>query len=445
MQEYKRIDISKDEIVPIAERMRRKEVILVMIHGFLDKDGNPDISYEYAVGPVLESYHVVGETVVPSISEIYDVAAEWPERELNELFGWTFEGLDVSKRLFLPYDLLEDEGKGLNLTWEVRDGIVNHSMSRLANTLEGRIVRLSDKIAYINHDMDDAIRAGILSEDDVPKEIANVLGATRKARLDFLVKNIIENSIDRDDIVMSQEAFEAMIDLRQFMFDNLYFNSSCKTEEYKAEGMVITLYDYYLDHQEKLPDDIKALITDKNTKPERAVCDYISGINNNHMIITKAFCSMYSHKVKVIRIVFLRPDRPRLFIINKIGRFCKVIPVEAIPTKKQDLRIFILRNQTVHYFFHTLAYKEVFTSFTLVFLSVNFFRISFYNDWMLYMLRRYERLAYLTEILLYEAPSNIDYLLCIAISLSNAQFQTISKCIFEVRKQCDVRTCICIN
>ena len=112
MQEYKRIDITKDEIVPIAERMRKKEIYLVMIHGFLDKEGRPDVSYEYAVGPVLESYHVVGETVLPSISGIYDVAAEWPERELNELFGWTFEGLDVSKRLFLPYDLLEDEGKG---------------------------------------------------------------------------------------------------------------------------------------------------------------------------------------------------------------------------------------------------------------------------------------------------------------------------------------------
>ena len=112
MQEYKKIDITKDEIVPIAERMRKKEIILVMIHGFLDKDGNPDVSYDYAVDTVLESYHVVGETVLPSISEIYDVAAEWPERELNELYGWTFEGLDVSKRLFLPYDLLEDEGKG---------------------------------------------------------------------------------------------------------------------------------------------------------------------------------------------------------------------------------------------------------------------------------------------------------------------------------------------
>ena len=112
MQEYKRIDITKDEIVPIAERMRKKEIYLVMIHGFLDMEGRPDVSYEYAVGPVLESYHVVGETVLPSISGIYDVAAEWPERELNELFGWTKQGLDVSKRLFLPYDLLEDEGKG---------------------------------------------------------------------------------------------------------------------------------------------------------------------------------------------------------------------------------------------------------------------------------------------------------------------------------------------
>ena len=112
MQEYKRIEITKDQIVPVAERMRKQEIYLVMIHGFLNKDGLPDISYEYAVGPVLESYHVVGETTVPSISEIYDTAAEWPERELNELFGWTFEGLDVSKRLFLPYDLMEDQGKG---------------------------------------------------------------------------------------------------------------------------------------------------------------------------------------------------------------------------------------------------------------------------------------------------------------------------------------------
>ena len=112
MQEYKRIDIAKDEIVPLAKRMREAGNYLVMVHGFLNKDGQPDISYDYAVDPAIESYHVVGETAVPSISSIYATAAEWPERELNEIFGWTFEGLDVSKRLFLPEDMLEEQGKG---------------------------------------------------------------------------------------------------------------------------------------------------------------------------------------------------------------------------------------------------------------------------------------------------------------------------------------------
>lgn len=112
MQEYKRIDITKDEIVPLAKRMRDEGRYLIMVHGFLNKDGQPDISYDYAVDPDTESYHVVGETKLPSISSIYATAAEWPERELNEIFGWEFEGLDVSKRLFLPEDMLEDQGKG---------------------------------------------------------------------------------------------------------------------------------------------------------------------------------------------------------------------------------------------------------------------------------------------------------------------------------------------
>ena len=112
MQEYKRIDITSEQIVPIAERMRKSGRYLVMIHAFIDKDGQMDISYDYAVDPAIESYHVAGETKVPSIAPIYDTAAEWPERELNELFGIEFEGLDVSKRLFLPEDMLEMQGKG---------------------------------------------------------------------------------------------------------------------------------------------------------------------------------------------------------------------------------------------------------------------------------------------------------------------------------------------
>ena len=112
MQEYKRLDIGKDQIVPVAERMRKAGVYLVMIHAFIDKEGRMDISWDYAVDPAIESYHVVGEMKVPSVGEIYDTAATWPERELNELFGIEFEGLDVSKRLFLPEDMLETQGKG---------------------------------------------------------------------------------------------------------------------------------------------------------------------------------------------------------------------------------------------------------------------------------------------------------------------------------------------
>lgn len=112
LQEYKRIDISKDQIVPIAERMRKENRYLVMIHAFINTEGQMDISWDYAVDPAVESYHVVGETTVPSIGEIYDVAATWPERELNELFNIQFEGLDTSKRLFLPEDMLETQGRG---------------------------------------------------------------------------------------------------------------------------------------------------------------------------------------------------------------------------------------------------------------------------------------------------------------------------------------------
>ena len=112
MQEYKKIMIDKDQIVPVAERMRKNEIWLTMIHAFVNKEGQIDVSYEYQVEPNIESYHVVGETTLPSIGGIYDVAAEWPEREINELFGVEFEGLDTSKRLFLPEDMLETQGKG---------------------------------------------------------------------------------------------------------------------------------------------------------------------------------------------------------------------------------------------------------------------------------------------------------------------------------------------
>lgn len=112
MQECIRKDITKDEIVPLAERMRKQGRFLVMIHGQINPAGQIEVSYEYAVDPVIESYHVTGESVLPTISHIYDVAAQWPEREINELFNVQFEGLDMTARLFLPEDMLEDQGKG---------------------------------------------------------------------------------------------------------------------------------------------------------------------------------------------------------------------------------------------------------------------------------------------------------------------------------------------
>jgi len=112
MQEYKKIVIEKDQIVPVAERMKKAGHFLVMIHAFLNKDNQIDISWDYAVNPIIESYHVIGEMKVPSVGDIYDTSATWPERELNELLGIEFEGLDVSQRLFLPEEMLDAEGKG---------------------------------------------------------------------------------------------------------------------------------------------------------------------------------------------------------------------------------------------------------------------------------------------------------------------------------------------
>ena len=112
MQEYKVTQITKDQIVPLAERMKKAGRYLVMIHGYLNKEGQPVVCWDYSVPPAIESYQVVGETKLPSIGELYDTAATWPERELNELFGLEFEGLDMSKRLFLPEDMLETQGKG---------------------------------------------------------------------------------------------------------------------------------------------------------------------------------------------------------------------------------------------------------------------------------------------------------------------------------------------
>ena len=158
------------------------------------------------------------------------------ERALDEVCSQGFAHYKQSIRVV---EFLEKDGKGLNLTKEVRDGILNHRTAGNPSTLEGKVVRISDKIAYINHDIDDAIRAGIFTEDFIPKEYADILGHTTKARLNTMINDIIHQSEDKPDIVMSKEVELAMGNLRKFMFESLYTNPKAKSEEIKARKMLI--------------------------------------------------------------------------------------------------------------------------------------------------------------------------------------------------------------
>ncbi len=199
---------------------------------------------------------------------------------LNSLCKNGFRHNEQSVRIV---EKLEKSGEGLNLTWEVRDGILNHQTSTMPHTLEGKIVRLSDKIAYINHDIDDAIRAQIMVQEDIPKELLKTLGYTTRERLDKLIHNIITNSIEKDDIMMSKEVEEAMHELRRFMFKNVYQNPVAKGEEEKARGLLKQLYDYYMDHLELIPEKYTNMLKSGEDE-ERVVCDYISGMTDQYAI-----------------------------------------------------------------------------------------------------------------------------------------------------------------
>ena len=160
------------------------------------------------------------------------------EAALNKVCQEGFSHFEQSIRVV---ELLEKKGQGLNLTWEVRDGIINHRTSGNPATLEGKIVRLSDKIAYINHDIDDAIRGKILREEDIPDTYTNVLGHSKQERLNTMIYDIVNHSRYQPDILMSEEISQAMKDLRQFMFERVYSNPLAKGEEYKAKRMLASL------------------------------------------------------------------------------------------------------------------------------------------------------------------------------------------------------------
>ena len=200
------------------------------------------------------------------------------ERLLNSIVPGGFAHFRQSLRVV---ERLEKEGAGLNLTWEVRNGIERHTGGEDAATLEGQVVRLADKIAYIHHDMDDAIRAGILSEDDIPITIRVVLGDTCRERLNTLIHDIVEQSRGTEYVRQSAEIAEGMRMLRELMFANVYRNPEAKKEEEKAKKMLISLYTYYQEHPEQMSREYRGLIGCGQDKTQ-VVCDYIAGMTDQY-------------------------------------------------------------------------------------------------------------------------------------------------------------------
>ncbi|MGN0469011.1 MAG: deoxyguanosinetriphosphate triphosphohydrolase [Acutalibacteraceae bacterium] len=201
------------------------------------------------------------------------------ERALNEIFPGGFRHYEQSLRVV---DKIESGGKGLNLTYEVRDGILCHTKGKEADTLEGRIVKLADRIAYINHDIDDAIRGEVISDANIPLEAVKILGKTKSQRINTLVVSAIENT--KDEIKLSQEVQGAFDLLHDFMFDRVYTNPVCKSEEGKAIAMIQTLYEFFISHPDELPNEYITIAWKEGA--ERAVCDYIAGMTDGYAIKT---------------------------------------------------------------------------------------------------------------------------------------------------------------
>ena len=224
---------------------------------------NEDLTEAIAMG------HDLGHTPFGHAGEI----------ALSEATGTPFRHNEQSLRVV---DILENDGAGLNLSYEVRMGILGHTGDRVPETQEGRIVRRADQFAYVNHDIDDAIRAGILSNEDIPHSIARVLGNTHSERIDTLVCDAIQTSREAGDIQLSPKVAEALADLRSFMFDHVYRNPVAKGEEVKAKAMLGRLYEYYYTHPEAIPEDFQPQLSFDGM--ERTVCDYIAGMTDNYAV-----------------------------------------------------------------------------------------------------------------------------------------------------------------
>ena len=203
------------------------------------------------------------------------------EDAMKELYSKDFTHYKQSLRVV---DKLENNGKGLNLTWEVRDGIVNHTGKHMASTLEGVIVKFADRIAYINHDIDDACRAGILSKEEIPKDLRDILGETHSVRINSMVSSIIRASTDKPAIAMEPEIQDATDRLRAFMFDAVYTNSVAKAQDGRAKELLAQLFYHFVKYPEEMPEFYQSNIESDGV--ERCVCDFISGMTDRYAIET---------------------------------------------------------------------------------------------------------------------------------------------------------------
>ncbi len=201
------------------------------------------------------------------------------EEALSNCLGKPFRHNEQSLRVV---DELEKNGQGLNLTYEVRMGILGHTGNYVPETLEGQIVRLADRFAYVNHDIDDAVRAGILSDDHIPVAVSDVLGHGYSQRLNTLITDLILTSREAGKICQTPAVERALLDLRSFMFEKVYRNPVAKGEESKAKEMLQMLFEYYVNHPEAMPADFQPQLTFDGM--ERTVCDYIAGMTDKYAV-----------------------------------------------------------------------------------------------------------------------------------------------------------------
>ncbi|MGL5380815.1 deoxyguanosinetriphosphate triphosphohydrolase [Clostridium sp.] len=286
--------VDRDRIIHCKSFRRLKHKTQVYIKTFGDHY-RTRLTHTLEVSQIARTIGVgigLNENLVEAIALGHDLGhvafAHNGEEVLNEFLDSGFRHNEQSVRVVKK---LERNGLGLNLTKEVIDGILNHSglgiEGNKAITLEGRVVKVSDKIAYLNHDIDDSIRAGLLKEDELPKVPINILGKTHSERIETLVLDMIKNTTlnienGNNDIALSNEVWEAMTELRRFMFNNIYLGDILKVERDKAKFILTHLIEYYCKNPNELPIRYKEILEEEGL--ERAVSDYIAGMSDDYCL-----------------------------------------------------------------------------------------------------------------------------------------------------------------